>query len=220
MHQTVSTDLMCAWIYMNHKRSLLPTLYLELACPSVPSLLQVCHNQSAVCVWAGALRPDILPDAVWPQRRPVSNQPLPLFPFLPFLQQKELLCPLHPGVQPAEPQQQEPGGPRQTEVRALTRSVEIQPACIACYTWPVFDNRVCVFVCRLWWHMHWWLLCYIWCVCGLLVGLVLCVHARCLCVSFLIICMWSSPSHHSDHHITDRDTDLWKAALRDRWDSN
>lgn len=57
---------------------------------------QVCDHEPTVWVWARAHRPDLLPHAVWPQCRPVPDKLVPFFPLLPFLQQKELLCSLHP----------------------------------------------------------------------------------------------------------------------------
>ena len=67
--------------------------------------------------------------------------------------------------------------------------------------------RVCVCYCAKWWT-HALIkkkkkkLCIVclWFVC---VWFVLCVHARCvLCVSFIIMCMWSPLSHHSNHNMT------------------
>lgn len=82
--------------------------------------LQVCHHQPTLRVWARPHRPDLLPDAVWPQRRSVANQPVPLVSFLTLIQQEEHLSSLHPDHQPAQPQQQDPRKPRQTQVRACT----------------------------------------------------------------------------------------------------
>lgn len=78
--------------------------------------VQICHHKPALRVWAGAHGPDLLSDAVWPQRGPVPSEPVPLLPFLPFIQQEELICSLHPRHEPAEPQQQSTWSPWQTEV--------------------------------------------------------------------------------------------------------
>ncbi len=97
--------------------------------------VQICHHKPALWVWAGAHGPDLLSDAVWPQRGPVPSEPVPLLPFLSFIQQEELVCSLHPRHEPAEPQQQSTWSPWQTEV-----------------SWPSFlsltqqSECVCVFV--------------------------------------------------------------------------
>lgn len=76
---------------------------------------QVRHHQPAVRLRAGALGPDLLPDAVRPQRGPVPDQPLSLLALVAFLQQKKLLRPLHPENQP----QQGQGHQGQTKVGFL-----------------------------------------------------------------------------------------------------
>lgn len=98
---------------------------------------QVCDHEPSVWVWARAHRPDLLPDAVRPQRGTVADELVPLFPFLPFLQQKELLRSLHPAVQPAEPQQQEPGGPRQAEVCVPAAATALVQPMTSCALWSV-----------------------------------------------------------------------------------
>lgn len=87
---------------------------------------QVRDHKPAVRVRARAHRPDLLPHAVRPQRGPVPDELVPLLSLLPFLQQKELLRPLRPTLQPAEPQQQDPGSPRQTEVRVPSCGVLVR----------------------------------------------------------------------------------------------
>lgn len=78
--------------------------------------VQICHHKPALRVWAGAHGPDLLSDAVWPQCGPVPSEPVPLLPFLSFIQQEVLVCSLHPRHESAEPQQQSTWSPWQTEV--------------------------------------------------------------------------------------------------------
>lgn len=94
--------------------------------------LQVCHHQPALWVRARPHRLDLLPDAVWPQRRSVTNQPVPFVSFLPLIQQEELLSSLHPYHQPAQPQQQDPRKPWQTQVSACTLSIYCVCALCVC----------------------------------------------------------------------------------------
>lgn len=138
--------------------------------------LQVCHHQPALRVWARPHRPDLLPDAIWPQCRSVANQPVPLVSFLTLVQQEELLSSLHPCHQPAQPQQQGPRKPRQTQVRACT-SLYTVCLCTVC-------TCVCLLIAVVCEHLSQKKVS--WFVFSVSTQICLC----CLCFCFVMTCMW------------------------------